>query len=62
MTRENIKLLSNTLSDLFDFTYKLTVALDKENAYTPEQAAKFSEIKQQLWLIQHKLEMPQDYS
>lgn len=61
ITQENVKMLSNTLSELFDFTYKLTLALDKENAYTEEQAEQFNQIKQRIWLIQRNLtEKPQE--
>lgn len=61
ITQENVKKLSNTLSELFDFTYKLTLALDKENAYTEEQAEQFNQIKQRIWLVQRNLtEKPQE--
>ena len=61
ITQENVKMLSNTLSELFDFTYKLTLALDKENAYTEEQAEQFNQIQQRIWLIQRNLtEKPQE--
>lgn len=61
ITQENVKMLSNTLSELFDFTYKLTLALDKENAYTEEQAEQFNQIKQRIWLVQRNLtEKPQE--
>lgn len=60
ITNETTKELSNVLSELFDYTFKLTIALQKENLYTEEQAEKFSEIKQRMWLLQKNLNMPQE--
>ena len=60
ITNETVKELSNILSELFDYTFKLTIALQKEDLYTEEQSEKFSEIKQRMWLLQKNLNMPQE--
>lgn len=60
VTNNTLKELSNVLSELFDYTFKLTIALQKEDLYTEEQANKFSEIKQRMWLLQKSLNTPQE--
>lgn len=60
VTNNTLKELSNVLSELFDYTFKLTIVLQKEDLYTEEQANKFSEIKQRMWLLQKSLNTPQE--